>query len=106
MKPSGHGEPDLVGDMLPTPVPNWRENEGGGMPSSIAPPTDIDTLASDEEATGVAMLTATDSDRISTTNGGLVDATYTIANALVVAGRNGGAPPRFPPLLPPRGEWP
>ena len=56
------------------------------MPSSRAPPTGIDILASGGEVTDVAMLATIDGDRISTTNGRLVDAACTTANALVVAG--------------------
>ena len=71
------------------------------MPSSTTPPTGIDTLASSGEAIGVAMLAATDVDRISTTIGTLVDAACTTANALVVAGRNGGGTTKVPPLVAP-----
>ena len=51
-----------------------------------APPTGTDTLASGGEAIGVAMLVAINGDRISRTNGRLVDAACTTANALVVVG--------------------
>ena len=71
------------------------------MPSSIVPPTGTNTLTSDEKVTSVAMLAATDEDRISTTIGGLVNATCTTANALVVAGRNWGGTTKVPPLIDP-----
>ena len=76
------------------------------MPSSRTPPTSTDTLASSREATRVTMLATTDGDMISTTNGRLVEAGCTTANALVVPDKNGGAPPKLPSLSPPRGERP
>ena len=94
--------------MLSIPVLNWKENEGGGMPSSRAPPTGTNILASGVEATDVAMLAAIDEDRISMTNDRFVDAACTTTNALVELAETGegGAPPRFPSLSPLCGERP
>ena len=101
VKPSGHGEPDHVDDVLPTPVSNWRENERGGMPSRTAPPTGTNTLVSGAEATAVETLAATNGDRISTTNGRFVNGACTTANALVVVGQNGGGHYQGSPLTAP-----